>query len=118
MKFKTNVIVIIALCLFLTGCATSGKMSQLSTANTALDKGNYRVISSNVRGTDSGFWLLFIPFSTPSYGDAMESLHEKVSLEGRATSLINVTEDKSTFTLLLFSIPKLTITADVIEFTD
>ena len=118
MKLLTNVIGIIALCLILTGCFTKGKMPQLSTANTALAEGNYRVIKANARGTDTGFWLLFIPFSTPSYADAMESLHEKVSIEGRATSLINVTEDKSTFTLLLFSIPKLTITADVIEFTE
>jgi hypothetical protein len=111
--------VITLMCIFMTGCFAKGKMPQLSTANTALAEGNYRVIKANARGTDSGFALLgIIPFSTPSYADAMKSLHEKVSMEGRATSLINVTEDKSLLYLILFSVPRLTITADVIEFTE
>jgi hypothetical protein len=39
-------------------------------------------------------------------------------LTGRAVALANETEDRSSFTLLLFSIPRITITADVIEFID
>jgi hypothetical protein len=33
-------------------------------------------------------------------------------------ALTNKTEDRSTWYLILFSIPEITVTADVIEFTD
>jgi len=39
-------------------------------------------------------------------------------LTGRAVALANQLEDRSTFYLILFSIPKVTITADAIEFTE
>jgi len=39
------------------------------------------------------------------------------SVNGKSVALINVTEDRSTTWLLLFSIPKLVITGDVVEFT-
>jgi hypothetical protein len=37
-------------------------------------------------------------------------------VSGKSVALINVTEDYSTTWLLLFSIPKLVIIADVVEF--
>jgi hypothetical protein len=37
---------------------------------------------------------------------------------GAAVALTNELEDKSTLYLILFSVPKLTLTADVIEFVD
>jgi hypothetical protein len=36
---------------------------------------------------------------------------------GRSVALANQTEDVSSLNLIVFSIPKVTITADVIEFT-
>jgi len=40
------------------------------------------------------------------------------SLEGRAIALVNQTEDASELSFILFSIPKVTISADVIEYID
>ena len=39
-------------------------------------------------------------------------------MEGKSTALANVAQDKSTVYLILFSIPKITVTADIIEFID
>ena len=81
---------------------------------------NYKLIKGGARGTDYGFWLLFIPIVSPNYADAKVSLYKSVEepLTGKAIALCNQTEDKSLFTLILFSIPRITVTADVIEFTD
>jgi hypothetical protein len=111
--------IVISVFLFVAGCVSSGSFPIESETRTDLSKNNYRVIKANVRGTDKGFWLLgIIPFASPSYSNAMESLHEKVDMEGRATALVNVSKDKSTLYLILFSVPKITVTADVIEFLE
>ena len=85
-----------------------------------LSHGNYHVVRSGIQGTSSGFWLLFIPISSPNYADAKADLYRQAGLNmaGRSVALANVTEDHSLFTLLLFSIPRVKITADLVEFTD
>ena len=82
---------------------------------------NYKLIKAGVMGHSSGFRLLgIVPITSPNYANAKASLYKSVSepLTGRAVALANQTEDKSTLYLILFSIPRVTITADVIEFTD
>lgn len=104
---------------FLIGCSSVGTLPYGGTTKTDLTKKNFRMVKANARGQDSGFWLLgIIPFSSPTYADAMASLHEGVEMEGKATALANVAKDKSTLYLILFSIPKITVTADIIEFLD
>ena len=81
---------------------------------------NYKVIKAGAVGNSSGFSLLgFIPFASPNYADAKASLYQSAgdSLTGRAIALANQTEDRSVLYLVLFSIPKVTITADIVEFT-
>ena len=82
---------------------------------------NYTMIHAGATGEDSGFYFLgFIPIVSPSYGDAKKDLYRSVGepLEGRAIALANYTEDRSTLYLILFSVPTLSVTADVVEFTD
>ena len=118
MKTMTYVVVIYVF-LFFTGCASTGNFPVGSETKTDLSKNNYKVIKANARGTDKGFWLLgIIPIVSPNYADAMKSLHQKVNMEGRSAALANVSKDKSTLYLILFSVPKITVTADVIEFID
>jgi len=72
-------------------------------------------------GRSSGFFLLgIVPITSPNYATAKESLYKSVGqpLNGRAIALANQTEDQSMLYLILFSIPRVTITADVIEFID
>ena len=118
MRKITFLIITFSAFLFLIGCS-AGVLPYGGTTTTDLTKNNFRMIRANARGEDSGFWLLgIIPFSSPTYADAMRSLYEGVEMEGRATALANVAQDKSTVYLILFSIPKITVTADIIEFTD
>lgn len=112
-------LMIISMFLFVTGCVSSGALPVGSETKTDLSKSNYKVIKANARGTDKGFWLLgIIPFASPNYANAMKDLHKQIDIEGKSASLANITKDKSTLYLILFSVPKIIVTADVIEFID
>ena len=118
MRKITFSIIVFSAFLFLIG-RSAGGLPYGGRTTTDLTKKNFRMIRANARGEDSGFYLLgIIPFSSPTYADAMRSLYEGVEMEGKATALANVAQDKSTVYLILFSIPKLTVTADIIEFID
>ena len=118
MKIKTYLIVILFACSSFIGCISIGEQPYNTGTRTDLSRANFRMIKAGVHGTDRGFRLfcLLLLFS-PSYAGAMEDLHSKVGMEGKATALVNVTHDKSEIFLLLFSVPKIEITADIIEFT-
>jgi len=105
----------------LTGCTTSeGEFKQRTDTSVQLAGNNYRVIKAGASGDSKGFYLLgLIPILAPSYADAKTDLYGKLgrSVEGKSVALANQTEDRSSLYLILFSIPKVTISADVIEFT-
>lgn len=105
----------------LAGCVSSGSIKMDSGTNVSLDRGNYRTIRTGALGTDTGFWLFgLIPFASPTYADAKQDLYESTgqNLEGRAIALANQTEDYSFRWFLLFALPRITLSADVIEFTE
>ena len=81
-----------------------------------LKNANFRVIKSSAVGTDRGFRLLGIELSSPSYVKAMNELRSQAPMENRATAVANVVQEESNTWFLLFSIPKVTITGDIIEF--
>jgi hypothetical protein len=85
-----------------------------------LSRKNYAIVKANAIGESSGFSLLgIIPFAAPKYTDAMSDLCSKaVMSEGKAHALVNVVQERSSIYLILFSIPKLTVRADIIEFLD
>jgi hypothetical protein len=105
-----------------TGCASQGEFRGQSTGTQiSLAGNNYKVIKAGAKGESSGFKLLgIIPFASPNYADAKAALYQSVGepLTGRSVALANQTEDRSSLYLILFSIPKVSITADVVEFTD
>lgn len=104
------------------GCASSNvKVGQSTTTAVDLKVKNYQMIQAGATGTSYGFRLLMIlPLTSPSYATARRDLYASVKepLTGKAVALANQMEDRSSLYLILFSIPKVTITADVIEFTD
>ncbi|MFX0066263.1 MAG: DUF6567 family protein [Candidatus Hermodarchaeota archaeon] len=106
----------------LTGCTSSGEIKgQRTSATVDLSRANYRVLKAGAVGKSSGFKLLgFLNFSSPTYAKAKNNLYKDVDvpLEGKSIAIINQTEDSSTLNLLLFQITKLTLSADVIEYTD
>jgi len=118
MKNITCMVAVFSVCVFLTGCVSVGEQPFNTGVSADLSKANFRVVKTSARGTDSGFHLFcFIPLFSPSYADAMDDLHNEYDMEGKSTALVNVTHDKSEMFLLLFSVPRIKITADIIEFT-
>jgi hypothetical protein len=114
-----------ALCagiLITTGCSSTRVENNTPSTQTevSLSRGNYKMIQPGAMGSSYGFrfFLGIIPITAPSTAAARADLYRSVgqSLEGRSVALINVTEDRSTTWLLLFSIPKVVITGDVVEF--
>lgn len=108
---------------FAGGCETGGGRikGQSTDIGVSLTKKNYRLIKAGACGESTGFRLFgVIPFASPSYADAKRRLYDSVDiqLEGKAIALVNQTEDHSLLYLILFSIPKLTLTADIIEYLE
>ncbi|MGA2786571.1 MAG: DUF6567 family protein [Verrucomicrobiota bacterium] len=124
-QMKRKILSIAACSVFmaiLTGCANVGEIKggHTDTSVTLAGK-NYKVVQAGVIGHSSGFRLLgLIPIVSPNYANAKASLYKSIKepITGRAVALANETEDRSLLYLILFSIPRVTITADVIEFTD
>jgi Family of unknown function (DUF6567) len=104
------------------GCASTRVTNNTPSTETQvnLNHANYRMIKAGAEGRSYGFRFLLgiIPITAPSSAAAREDLYRNVgeSVNGKSVALINVTEDRSTTWLLLFSVPKLVITGDVVEF--
>ncbi len=123
--------------LFLTACVGSGHYTATSMTNVELSQSNYRIIATDVSGESEAAYLLGIsveahvatvlPF--PLWGErslykaALEdlwrnfaALHGKA--EGRSLALTNVRFDTHSINVLFFfTRPKLSVRADVVEFT-
>ena len=108
--------------LMTSGCTDTKVEGTPSTeTDISLTHGNYKMLKAGAEGRSYGFRFLLgiIPITAPSTADARTDLYHSVDqdLSGRPVALANVVEDHSTTWLLLFSIPKITITGDVVEFT-
>jgi hypothetical protein len=102
----------------LCGCSSvGGNIPHGNTTQTVLDKGNYTMLCPAAKGESSGFALFgIIPFASPTHSKAMSDLYKNIDVKGKSSSLVNVSQEYSSSYFILFSIPKITITADVIEF--
>lgn len=105
-----------------TGCATHGDGTYRSenTTDTVLSESNYEVVKPGAEGTSRGFKLLGIPIVRPSHAEARSDLYEDVEqpVTGRSIALTNQREEPSTLNFLLFQIPRIKVSADVIEFKE
>jgi hypothetical protein len=106
--------------LLVAGCTSVGHMPQGTNTTVDLSRKNYRVVKANAVGESTGFSLFgVIPFVSPRHTKAMTDLYAKAQVkEGTAFALTNVLQEESNIYLILFSLPKLSISADVVEFTD
>jgi hypothetical protein len=112
-----------ALALIITGCSSTrvDNRTRSTTTTVGLNERNFKMVCPGASGTSYGFRLLgIIPFASPHYATARTKLYRSAGgdLTGKAIALANEMEDKSTVYLVLFSVPKFTLTADVIEFVD
>jgi hypothetical protein len=81
---------------------------------------NYRVLQTNVVAKSGGFKLLgFITIKSPSYVKAMSRLSAKAQVEeGQPQAFANVVYETGGLNLIVFSLPKIRIRADLVEFID
>ncbi|MBU6400316.1 MAG: hypothetical protein KGS61_08355 [Verrucomicrobia bacterium] len=104
------------------GCASSRIENKMPSTQTQVDitHANYKMIKAGAVGRSYGFRFLLglIPLAAPSSAAARTDLYRNVGqpVNGKSIALINTVEDRSTTWLLLFSVPKLVITGDVVEF--
>ena len=112
--------VVLLISIMLSSCSSPSGLAHGTGTQVDLGKKNYRVIKSNAVGASWGFWLLgFIPIVPTSHTEAITDMCGKSSLkEGSAQAYINVAEEKTTIYLILFSLPKLSVRADIVEFTE
>jgi hypothetical protein len=83
-----------------------------------LQEENFIVIRTNVVGESSGFSLLGILTIVPAkFTKAMSRLYAQAEMEsGRPQTLVNLIMEKDATYYILFSLPRTSIRADVIEF--
>jgi hypothetical protein len=123
----------------LTGCASSGLLASSTTTNIELNRGNYRIAATSVTGQAKAEYLLgasfgagifthsfaLIPLTKDRalYKNAVENLWRNFETKngtpiGKKFALINLRYDTEVLNLFLYTSPKLTVVADVIEFTE
>lgn len=117
---KQIVLILSLTTILLVGCSTStGFFRSNASSDVTLRGNNYKIVKAGAIGVSRGFKLFgIIPIARPNYADAKSSLYSSIgeSVEGRSIALANQTEDKSSIYLIIFSIQKLTISADIVEF--
>ena len=123
MKITLSIVAALSAAVLITsGCARSRVENNMPSTQTqvTLTHGNYKMIKAGAEGRSYGFrfFLGIIPITAPSTAAARADLYNSLgqSMSGRSVALINTTEDRSTTWLLLFSVPKIVLTGDVVEF--
>jgi hypothetical protein len=83
-----------------------------------LTEGNFTVVKTNLICHSEGFSLLgFIPIIPPKFTKAMNELYAKAEIqEGESKTLANMIVEHSGSYWILFSLPEITVRADVVQF--
>jgi len=118
-------------------CSTSNVNETLSQAHVRLEQANYRVVATQVKGSATGFHVATIlptnandirsalqggplggfPVVSASEAKAIDRMYKNAGDQrNRATALINIRREVSGLNMLLFSIPRVTVTGDLVEF--
>ena len=119
-----RILIAAALCgsgLVLAGCASTRNETSTSSKSVDLRGNNFKVVKAGAVGTSYGFRLLGIfPFASPHYATAQRQLWDSLNepKSGRSLALTDEKQDRSTAYFILFSLPKITLTADIVEFSE
>jgi len=83
-----------------------------------LEAANFIVTKTNVVGQSEGFSLLGVVTIVPAkFTQAMNRLYTQAEMQlGRSQTLVNLIMEKNSTYFILFSLPRISIRADVIEF--
>jgi hypothetical protein len=85
-----------------------------------LSQPNFRLVKADVVGSSTGFRLLgLLTFKSPDYAEAITRLYEKAGVSnGTAQVFVNLVYDQTSPYFILFSLPKITVRGDLVEFRD
>ena len=132
MKKLPTLALILLLAGMLGGCANYRNQSfwEVTKTNVELEADNFQVSRLGIQGTAScpylfglggscGLPIFGIPFGTPALlEEAMNNLHSKYDIEGKPAFFHNVNIEWTTRGIpLILKIQRVTITADIYEFT-
>src|SRR5262245_51533822 len=83
-----------------------------------LDQANFSVVKTNLAGRSQGFALLGIITIVPArFTEALNRIYSEAGMQtGRAQTLANITVERSSAYWVLFSIPRVSVHADLVEF--
>jgi len=137
--FSTTVAFVLT-ALWLSGCAASGVFSSANLTNVELSERNYEIVAANVTGeAEAGYILGFsgagrgemhtlalfrVEGEGMLYREAVDDLWahfeaEHGAVEGRSLALVNVRYDSDALNVLgLYTKPRVSIRADVVEFVN
>jgi hypothetical protein len=125
--------------LILSGCSTGGAFIASNETEVQLQKNNFKIVARNVSGEAQAgyilggtvsagmacntFALFRVSGSGMLYKEALENLWKNYEaangpVEGKRIALINVRYDSDALNLFVYTQPKITIRADVVEFTE
>jgi hypothetical protein len=85
---------------------------------------HYSLLKPAVIGVDRGFHLLeILPLLQPTEGEATQNLWKNAKLnaedfEGEETTLVNIVRDEYLLHFLIFAIPTIKVTADIVRIED
>jgi hypothetical protein len=92
----------------------------LHQTHVTLTGSNYTIVQENIIGRSRGFKVLgLISLRSASYIEAVTRLYARAKVQvGHPQALANVVYESTSSNFILFSIPKVKIRADLIEFTE
>ena len=133
-SFMSKLLIIMPILWVLTGCAAalpalpalSGLLSGasgthiLTSTTVTLSRKNFKIVKANAFGSSAGFSFLgLLSLKSPSYEEALTQLYRSADVSvGKSQALVNVMHEQTSTYFILFSLPKITVRADVIEFID
>ena len=132
-------LLILFFAILLIGCVNTGMFVAINETNVELSEANYNIAAANVTGESSAGYLLGFsyPFGATTgtlalvrvsgsgmlYREALENLWQQYTekygdIKGKKLALVNVRYDIDTINLILYTEARVSIRADVVEFTD
>lgn len=130
MKTSVCLIVLMAVVMFVTGCAVSSSRNPQGTGALAqLSQANFKIVESGIKGSAEMTMLgIRLPWSGGPFGIilsgdktlttvAMDKVRAKAGMKGKSRALINVTQEMEYDPwIFIWHRVRNTITADVVEF--
>jgi hypothetical protein len=100
------------------GSSSASALEIHNSTDVRLQAANFIVIKPNVVGQSKGFSLLGLLTIVPAdFTKAMDRVYAQAQIQpGRSQTLANLNMERNSTYLILFSIPRISICADVIEF--